>query len=71
METVRRPQLGPGLAAGLGALLLVAMGAAIWLMAGGDAPAWLAGLTGRDPTWARMVDDAKFQGGAGPQLPPL
>ncbi len=59
-----------GLALGL-SLLLVGVAAATWLVAGGATPAWLAAMTGRDPTWARMVDDATLRVGMDPSFPPF
>jgi polar amino acid transport system substrate-binding protein len=57
--------------AGLTFVLLLAGATALWLTANGAPPAWLAGITGRDATWARMVDDATFRVGMDPSFPPF
>ncbi len=51
---------------GLAVLLLLGMVVGGLLL--GGPPAW---LTGGDPTWARMVDDAKLRVGIDPSFPPF
>jgi len=51
---------------GLAFLLLLGMVVGGWLLS--SPPAW---LTGADPTWARMVDDAKLRVGIDPSFPPF